>query len=100
MAKGTGCTMYTRTSKPSLISTRSLDSSPVNVNYINRFIVQLAFGATVTGRFTVSTTKTLVFQKQVDAPQNLPKGGNARRFSACRFGLELLLLELRRDEPM
>ena len=79
--------MYTRTSKPSLISTRSLGSSPVNVNDINRFVVLLAFGATVTGRFAMSTTKTLVFQKQVDAPQHLPKGGNARRFRVCRFVL-------------
>jgi hypothetical protein len=92
--------MYTRTSKPSLISTRSLGSSPVNVDDINGFVVLLAFGATVTGRFTMNITKTLVFQKQVDASQHLPKGGNARRFRACRFGLELLLLELFRDKPM
>jgi hypothetical protein len=62
-------------------------------------ISSFALVATVT-RIAEVATGALKFQKQVNAPKHLPKGGNARRVRIRRLGLDLFLLKFVRDHTL
>jgi hypothetical protein len=102
MFEGARCTEGARPRAFQLIPTKSLafGISAVQLDIVDCLVISsFALVATVT-RLAVVATGTLKFQKQVDAPQYLPEGGNAWRVRISRLGLDLFLLKFVRDHTL